>query len=188
MCPISFFIVYKSSRVWVGCWPAPSPAFITGTSTISDMNLDTPSSSCLMTNASLYPSNIFAVSAMLSPFDTELDPLFSNPMQSPPKRFMAVSKDIFVLVEGSKNINPRSLPFKSSDTSFDLAMFSSLYASFKMYSMSSLSKSFIEIMFFNLKILINPFINHIVNVIGKSVNFIHVQDRQAPAIFLIFFN
>jgi hypothetical protein len=43
-----------------------------------------------------------------------------------------------------------------------------------MYSTSSLSKSFIEIMFFNLKILINPLFNHIIYVISKFINFINV--------------
>ena len=124
---------------------------------MSEMNFDTPSSSCLITKASLYSSNIFAVSAILSPFETELDPLFSNPIPSPPRRFMAVSNDILVLVEGSKNIKPRILPFNSSDISLDFATFSSFDASSKIYSISSLSKSFIEIMFFSLKILINPF-------------------------------
>ena len=69
---------------------------------------------------------------MLSPFDTELDPLFSNPMHSPLKRFMAVSKDNLVLVEGSKNIRPNSFPFSSSQVSFDFAMFSNLVASSRM--------------------------------------------------------
>ena len=92
---------------------------MTGTSTISDMNFDTPSSSCLITNASQYPSNIFAVSAMLSPFDTLEEPVFSKPIHAPLKRFIAVSNDIFVLVDGSKNIKPRSLPFNSSEISLD---------------------------------------------------------------------
>ena len=90
--------------------------------------------------------------------ETELDPLFSNPIHCPFKRFIAVSNDIFVLVDGSKNINPRIFPLSSVDIAFDLAMVSNLDASSKIYSISSLSKSFIEIMFFNLKMLITLFI------------------------------
>ena len=47
--------------------------------------------------------------------------------------------------------------FNSSDISFDFATSSNFDASSRIYSISSLSKSFIEIMFFSLKILINPF-------------------------------
>ena len=117
--PISSLMVYRSSSVCVGCCPAPSPAFMTGTSTKSDMNFDTPSSSCLITSASLYASNILAVSAMLSPFETELESLLANPMHCPLKRFIAVSKDILVLVDGSKNIKPNTFPFNSSEIALD---------------------------------------------------------------------
>jgi len=69
------------------------------------------------------------VSAILSPLETEHDLVFSIPMQFPPKRFIDVSKDNLVLVDGSKNINPRILPFNSSQHSFDLAISSSFDAS-----------------------------------------------------------
>ena len=93
------------------------------------MNFETPSISCLITNASQYPSNIFAVSAILSPLDTLEEPVFSKPIHSPLKRFIDVSNDIFVLVDGSKNINPNIFPFNSSEISLDLAISSNFDAS-----------------------------------------------------------
>ena len=128
ICPNSFFIVYKSSKVCVGCCPAPSPALITGTSTISDIKRDTPSSSCLIIKASEYDSNIFAVSAIDSPFIIELDAALSIPIHDPPNLFIAVSKDSFVLVEGSKNISPITFPLSEFDIFWDFATFSNLAA------------------------------------------------------------
>ena len=66
---------------------------------------------------------------MLSPLETEHDLVLSIPMQFPPKRFIDVSNDNLVLVDGSKNINPRILPFNSSQHSFDLAISSNFDAS-----------------------------------------------------------
>ena len=56
---------------------------------------------------------------MLSPFETELESLLANPMHCPLKRFIAVSKDILVLVDGSKNIKPNTFPFNSSEIALD---------------------------------------------------------------------
>src|SRR3989442_4874738 len=65
--PFSSQIVYRSRRVCVGCWPAPSPALITGFSGNSAARRAAPSCGWRSTIASLYASTIPIVSARVSP-------------------------------------------------------------------------------------------------------------------------
>ncbi len=102
--------VYRSSSVCVGCWPAPSPPFISGTSTKSPAIRADPSLGWRSTSASAYPSTTRTVSASDSPFVTDEDSTVPMSTTSPPRRLIAAVKLIFVRVDGSKKQSPSSDP------------------------------------------------------------------------------
>src|SRR6266852_6139481 len=100
--PFSSQIVYRSRRVWVGCWPAPSPALMTGFSVKSAASRAAPSCGWRRTIASLYASTMRIVSARVSPFWTEVPSALLNPSARPPRRAIALSNESRVRVDGSK--------------------------------------------------------------------------------------
>src|SRR5881296_46816 len=99
--PFSSQIVYRSSRVCVGCWPAPSPALMTGFSVNSAARRAAPSCGWRRTIASLYASTMRIVSARVSPFWTEVPSALLNPRARPPSRAIALSNESRVRVDGS---------------------------------------------------------------------------------------
>eukprot|EP00963_Diacronema_lutheri_P004937 scaffold363_cov331-Pavlova_lutheri.AAC.58 len=100
--PSSLRMVYVSSSAWVGCCPGPSPALMMGTDDASAAFLDDPAKKCLSTMMSAYPSTVLMVSSSVSPLAAdEYSPADSVDRTLPPKRFMALSKDSLVLVDGS---------------------------------------------------------------------------------------
>jgi len=107
---LSFLMVYRSRRVWVGWWPAPSPALITGTGENWEARRAEPSLGWRMTRASEYPATTRTVSARDSPLDMEEPSAGPRLITLPPSLFIAVSKDMRVLVEGSKKSRARILP------------------------------------------------------------------------------
>src|SRR5438093_10078968 len=99
--PRSSQIVYRSCRVCVGCWPAPSPALMTGFSVKSAAKRAAPSCGWRKTIASLYASTMRIVSARVSPFWTEVPSALLNPSARPPRRAIALSNESRVRVDGS---------------------------------------------------------------------------------------
>src|SRR5256885_1479827 len=99
--PFSSQIVYRSRRVCVGCWPAPSPALMTGFSVNSAARRAAPSCGWRRTIASLYASTMRIVSARVSPFCTEVPSALLNPKARPPSRAIALSNESRVRVDGS---------------------------------------------------------------------------------------
>src|SRR5690606_33106001 len=94
---------YESSKAWVGCSWAPSPAFIILAFTCFDKNTPAPGLGWRITTISTFMERIlFTVSIRVSPFLTDdCDEEKFN--TSADKRFSANSKDNLVLVEFSKN-------------------------------------------------------------------------------------
>ena len=135
---IDWRIVYRSRRVWDGCWPAPSPALITGTVANSAASRAAPSFGCRMTIASAYPLTTRIVSARVSPFAMEQASTLPTETEVPPRRAMADSKDIRVRVLGSKKSTARILPFRAFLSYFLLSI---CRAWSSMRSIASRSKS-----------------------------------------------
>jgi len=111
--PNLFFMVYRSSSAWVGCWCLPSPAFITGIFTNPSTILTVPLSLCLITIKSTFiESIVFMVSIMDSPF-LRLLSKGEKLIISALSLFAAISNEVLVLVLGSKNrlitVLPRSV-------------------------------------------------------------------------------
>src|SRR2546426_3639375 len=142
--PFSSQIVYRSWRVCVGCWPAPSPALITGRSVNSAARRAAPSCGCLRTITSAYPSTIRTVSASVSPFWTDVPSTLENPRTPPPRRMMALSKLSRVRVEGSKNRDARIRPSRLREDFCPSAIGAIFRAYFRIVSMSPREKSRIE--------------------------------------------
>ncbi len=97
--------VMASSRAWVGCACLPSPALITAAS------IHPESASCcgapedawrITTASALMAMSVCAVSLSDSPLDTE-EPLAEKLITSALSRLAAVSNEIRVRVESSKN-------------------------------------------------------------------------------------
>ena len=110
--PKRWRIVSASSRAWVGCSCAPSPALTTPAFRCRARKCGTPGEPCRMTIRSGDIAWRFrAVSRSDSPFSTEL-PLAAKLRESAESHFSAVSKEKRVRVEASKNrlttIRPRS--------------------------------------------------------------------------------
>ena len=139
-----FIIVNASSRAWVGCSLRPSPAFRTAQLTFWDNKLQAPESWCLITMISgCIAFNVIAVSIRVSPFFIAEFVIFID-ITSAPNLFPANSKELWVLVEGSKNKFICVLPFKISSFLF-LLLFNSMNfeASFKIIFTSLTDKSWI---------------------------------------------
>ncbi len=100
--PSSRRMVYRSRRACVGCSPAPSPAFTTGTSTASAARFAPPVSPCLMTMQSAYPASMRAVSTRVSPLAVDDEEASATVTVRAPRRWAAASKDRRVRVEGSR--------------------------------------------------------------------------------------
>src|SRR2546428_37273 len=142
--PFSSQIVYRSCSVWVGCWPAPSPALITGRSVNSAVSRAAPSWGCRRTITSAYPSTIRTVSARVSPFWTEVPSTLENPRTRPPRRSIALSKLRRVRVEGSKKRVARILPSRLCEDFSPFAIGAILWAYLRTVSMSARENSRIE--------------------------------------------
>ena len=103
---IFFFlsIIVKASRsAWVGCSLRPSPAFKTAQFTFCDNKLHAPESWCLITIISgCIALRVIAVSISVSPFLIAEFVIFID-ITSAPSLLPANSKELCVLVEGSKN-------------------------------------------------------------------------------------
>ena len=94
-------MVKASSRAWVGCSWAPSPAFTTLPFSQLASRCGAPEALCRTTTASApMASRVSAVSLRLSPLAT-LDPLAEKLMTSADSRLAAASKEILVRVESS---------------------------------------------------------------------------------------
>ena len=113
--PLLSIIVNTSNNACVGCSAFPLPAFIIGTLETLSATIAASSKEWRITMASAYLSNALIVSSKLSPFvDEEFAFPFSVTIILPPNLWIAASKDILVLVLGSKNITATSLFFNSS--------------------------------------------------------------------------
>ena len=107
--------VYASSSACVGCWCIPSPALMTAPCVQPDVASvwGAPDAWCRMTTASApIACSVSAVSLSDSPLDT-LEPLAEKLMTSADSRLAAVSNEMRVRVESSKNrlttVRPRSV-------------------------------------------------------------------------------
>ena len=116
MRPLRWRMVRASSSAWVGCSCGPSPALITEQSTFSDSSLTAPASEWRTTSTSgCMAFSVWAVSSSVSPFLIE-DAWVAMEMVSMPSRLPAISNDISVRVEVSKNrliwVRPFSLAWR----------------------------------------------------------------------------
>src|SRR3989475_6311163 len=142
--PFSSQIVYRSRRVCVGCWPAPSPALRTGFSVNSAARRAAPSCGWRSTIASLYASTIRIVSARVSPFWTEVPSALLKPRARPPSRAIALSNESRVRVDGSQNNVERIFPSSDRERFSPTAIGTILWAVLKTSRMSAGVKSRIE--------------------------------------------
>ena len=111
--PFSCLAVKQSSRAWVGCSCAPSPALMTGAASASAMRLGTPATLWrTMTASGSIASSVIAVSRMLSAL-VRLDEDGEKLTTSAESRLPAISKLVRVRVEDSKkrftSVRPRSV-------------------------------------------------------------------------------
>gem|GEM_PF-3432884 len=79
----------------------PSQAFITGLLVALAVISTLPISECLITSISLYIPFIFALSSKVSHFDRLVFHSLATVITSQPSRFIAVSNESLVLVDGS---------------------------------------------------------------------------------------
>ena len=108
--PFFSLIVKASRRAWVGCSFVPSPAFITDALSFLARRCGTPAEECLIIIKSAPRAwTVRAVSIRLSPLTTLLVGT-EKLMTSVLSLFAASSKDVLVLVEGSKKRLTAVLP------------------------------------------------------------------------------
>src|SRR5215207_2461207 len=105
---------YRSRRAWVGCWPQPSPALITGAEVWRAARTAAPAAWCRSTIASApRRSRVTAVSIRDSPLAIA-EPFSESEITCAPERLAASSKETAVLVEASKKAKQTVLPSSAS--------------------------------------------------------------------------
>ena len=135
----SFSRIVKASRsAWVGWACAPSPAFITGMSTLSARYFAAPDELWRTIIISAIRASMFlAVSLRVSPF-TEDDMLDEKLITSAPSLCAAISNAVRVLVLGSKKRFTTVFPFRYG--SFVLSFFTSALNMSARANISSISR------------------------------------------------
>src|SRR5918999_1186940 len=107
---------YRSRRAWVGCWPHPSPALITGAEVWREARAAAPAAWCRSTIASApRRSRVTTVSIRDSPLAIA-EPLAESEITCAPERLAASSNETAVLVDASKKARQTVLPSSASLT------------------------------------------------------------------------